>query len=41
MGEGAEGTPAALLLGAERWVTDEDGPGAASGLRPKAEDMFR
>lgn len=41
MGEGAEGTPAALVTGAGRWVTAEDGPGAASGLRPVAEDMFR
>ncbi len=41
MGEGAEGTPAALIRGAERWVTEADGPGAASGLRPAAEDMFR
>jgi coenzyme F420-0:L-glutamate ligase/coenzyme F420-1:gamma-L-glutamate ligase len=41
MGEGAEGTPAALLRGAARWVTGEEGPGAASGLRPVAEDMFR
>jgi coenzyme F420-0:L-glutamate ligase / coenzyme F420-1:gamma-L-glutamate ligase len=41
MGEGAEGTPAAILRGAERWVMDEDGPGAASGLRPVTEDMFR
>lgn len=41
MGEGAEGTPAALVRGAGRWVTDEDGPGAASGLRPIQQDMFR
>jgi coenzyme F420-0:L-glutamate ligase/coenzyme F420-1:gamma-L-glutamate ligase len=41
MGEGAEGTPAAIVHGAERWVTADDGPGAASGLRPLAEDMFR
>ncbi len=41
MGEGAEGTPAALVRGAGRWVSAEDGPGAASGLRPVAEDMFR
>ncbi len=41
MGEGAEGTPAALVRGAERWVTAEDGPGAAAQLRPLAEDMFR
>lgn len=41
MGEGAEGTPAALVRGAARWVTDEDGPGAISGLRPIEQDMFR
>lgn len=41
MGEGAEGTPTALVRGAERWVTAEDGPGAASGLRPIEQDMFR
>ena len=41
MGEGAEGTPAALVRGAGQWVTPEDGPGAASGIRPIAEDMFR
>lgn len=41
MGEGSEGTPAALITGAERWITAEDGPGAASGLRAEAEDMFR
>ena len=41
MGEGAEGTPVALVRGGGHWVTDDDGPGAASALRPKAEDMFR
>ena len=41
MGEGAEGTPAALVRGAGLWVSAEDGPGAASGVRPVAEDMFR
>ena len=41
MGEGAEGTPAALVRGAGRWVSDEDGPGAGSGVRAVAEDMFR
>lgn len=40
MGEGAEGTPAAIVRGAEQWVTAEDGAGAAAGLRPLAEDMF-
>ncbi|MCB2049163.1 MAG: coenzyme F420-0:L-glutamate ligase [Novosphingobium sp.] len=41
MGEGDEGTPVAVVRGAGRWVTQEHGPGAASGLRPVAEDMFR
>jgi coenzyme F420-0:L-glutamate ligase/coenzyme F420-1:gamma-L-glutamate ligase len=41
MGEGAEGTPVALVHGAGCWVSDEDGPGAASGLRPPEQDMFR
>lgn len=41
MGEGDEGTPVALVRGASRWVSDEDGPGAASGLRPVEQDMFR
>lgn len=41
MGEGAQATPAVIVRGAARWVTREDGPGAASGLRPLAEDMFR
>lgn len=41
MGEGAEGTPVALVRGAERWVSDEDGAGAVSGLRPVEQDMFR
>jgi len=41
MGEGAQGTPTAIVRGAGRWVTAGDGPGAASGLRPVTEDMFR
>lgn len=41
MGEGAQGTPVALVRGAGQWVSDEDGPGAASGLRPPEQDMFR
>lgn len=41
MGEGDEGTPAVIIRGAGRWVTSGDGPGAQSGLRPVAEDMFR
>lgn len=41
MGEGAEGVPAALVRGAGRWISDEDGPGMAAGLRPVEQDMFR
>ena len=41
MGEADEGTPAAIVRGAGRWVSDDDGPGAASGVRPIAQDMFR
>lgn len=41
MGEGAEGTPVALVRGCGQWVCREDGTGAAFGLRPVAEDMFR
>ncbi|MEZ5744086.1 MAG: coenzyme F420-0:L-glutamate ligase [Sphingomonadaceae bacterium] len=41
MGEGAEGTPAVIVRGADKWVTAGDGPGAASGLRPVEQDMFR
>lgn len=41
MGEGDEGTPAAIVRGAGRWVSDDDGPGMVSGLRPAKEDMFR
>jgi coenzyme F420-0:L-glutamate ligase / coenzyme F420-1:gamma-L-glutamate ligase len=41
MGEGAEGTPVALVRGAGRWVTAENGPGAAFALRPLEQDMFR
>ncbi len=41
MGEGDEGTPVAVVRGAGRWVTQGHGPGAAAGLRPIAEDMFR
>jgi len=40
MGEGAEGTPAALVRGAARWVEQDDGPGATSGLRSAEQDMF-
>lgn len=41
MGEGAEGTPVAIVRGAGLWVTPEDGPGAVAGLRPIEQDMFR
>ncbi|MYL97011.1 coenzyme F420-0:L-glutamate ligase [Novosphingobium sp. FGD1] len=41
LGEGDEGTPVALVRGAGRWTINEDGPGAASGLRPVSQDMFR
>ena len=41
MGEGAEGVPAAVVHGVERFVSDEDGPGAGAGLRPLKEDLFR
>lgn len=41
MGEGDEGTPVALVRGAARWTSTDDGPGAASGLRPMEQDMFR
>jgi coenzyme F420-0:L-glutamate ligase / coenzyme F420-1:gamma-L-glutamate ligase len=33
--------PVVILEGLERFVTDEDGPGAAALLRPVAEDLFR
>lgn len=41
MGEGAQGTPAALVRGCGQWVSADDGPGATSGLRPADQDMFR
>jgi coenzyme F420-0:L-glutamate ligase/coenzyme F420-1:gamma-L-glutamate ligase len=41
MGEGAEGVPAAIVRGADRFVTEADGPGAVAGLRPLTEDLFR
>ncbi|MEW9855490.1 coenzyme F420-0:L-glutamate ligase [Novosphingobium sp. M1R2S20] len=41
MGEGDEGVPAVLIRGAGRWVTDEEGAGAVSGVRPVEQDMFR
>jgi coenzyme F420-0:L-glutamate ligase/coenzyme F420-1:gamma-L-glutamate ligase len=33
--------PAVLVRGAGRYVTEEDGPGAAAMVRPEAEDLFR
>jgi coenzyme F420-0:L-glutamate ligase/coenzyme F420-1:gamma-L-glutamate ligase len=33
--------PVAILGGLERFLTDDDGPGAAALLRPLGEDMFR
>lgn len=41
MGEGAEGAPAVLVRGLDRYVTQEDGPGAISGLRALNEDLFQ
>jgi len=41
MGEGAEGVPAAVVRGLDRFVSAEDGPGAVAVLRPLAEDLFR
>ena len=32
--------PVAVVRGMDHHVTDEDGPGAASGLRPLSEDLF-
>jgi coenzyme F420-0:L-glutamate ligase/coenzyme F420-1:gamma-L-glutamate ligase len=37
----ASGVPAAIVRGLERQVTEDDGPGAASLRRPRAEDLFR
>lgn len=33
--------PVAIVEGLERFVTEDDGPGAAALLRPLAEDLFR
>jgi coenzyme F420-0:L-glutamate ligase/coenzyme F420-1:gamma-L-glutamate ligase len=41
MGEGAEGTPAAIVRGAGAWVSHEHGLGALSLVRPIEQDMFR
>lgn len=37
----ASGTPAVVVRGLERFVTGEDGPGAAALRRPRDEDLFR
>jgi coenzyme F420-0:L-glutamate ligase/coenzyme F420-1:gamma-L-glutamate ligase len=37
----ASGLPAAVVCGLGRFVTDEDGPGAAAIRRPREEDLFR
>ncbi|WP_235536263.1 MULTISPECIES: coenzyme F420-0:L-glutamate ligase [unclassified Sphingomonas] len=41
MGEGSQGTPAVIVRGAAGWVSEADGPGVVSGLRPVGQDMFR
>jgi coenzyme F420-0:L-glutamate ligase/coenzyme F420-1:gamma-L-glutamate ligase len=35
------GQPVILVRGADRFVTDDDGPGAAALIRPAGEDLFR
>jgi coenzyme F420-0:L-glutamate ligase/coenzyme F420-1:gamma-L-glutamate ligase len=35
------GVPAVIVRGVDRYVSAEDGPGAAALLRPPAEDLFR
>jgi len=37
----ASGVPAAIVRGLERFVTADEGPGAAALRRPGAEDLFR
>ena len=37
----ASGVPAAIVRGLERFLSDEDGPGAAALRRPRGEDLFR
>ena len=32
--------PAVVVRGLQRFVSDEDGPGAAALIRPPAEDLF-
>lgn len=40
MGEGAEGTPVAVVRGCERWITPEHGSGAAAIMRLIEGDLF-
>jgi coenzyme F420-0:L-glutamate ligase / coenzyme F420-1:gamma-L-glutamate ligase len=37
----AAAVPAAVVGGLGRWVTEEDGPGAAAIRRPREDDLFR
>jgi coenzyme F420-0:L-glutamate ligase / coenzyme F420-1:gamma-L-glutamate ligase len=37
----AEGVPVVVIRGADRWVSSDDGPGAAAIRRPAGEDLFR
>jgi coenzyme F420-0:L-glutamate ligase/coenzyme F420-1:gamma-L-glutamate ligase len=37
----ASGVPAAIVRGLDRFVTDEDGPGATALRRPRKDDLFR
>ncbi len=37
----ASGIPAAIVRGLERYVSSDDGPGAAAVRRPRDEDLFR
>jgi coenzyme F420-0:L-glutamate ligase/coenzyme F420-1:gamma-L-glutamate ligase len=37
----ADGVPAAVIRGLDRYVTVDDGPGAAALRRPSGEDLFR
>ena len=37
----AAAVPAVVVGGLGRWVTEEDGPGAAAIRRPREDDLFR
>jgi coenzyme F420-0:L-glutamate ligase/coenzyme F420-1:gamma-L-glutamate ligase len=37
----AAAVPAAVVGGLGRWVTEDDGPGAAAIRRPREDDLFR